>query len=103
MTCQEKLFFLQIHNIDIATSAQYYLELEDETLAKIDASNALVTAGSNLGTSSIFLRDNNVELRSDLGELEYKSPRADLHVVQPDHIGIDIDPFKSWIVLVGNT
>lgn len=35
------------------------------------------------------------------GEVEQKSPSADLHIVEPDHISIEIDPFRSWVVVVG--
>jgi hypothetical protein len=88
--------------IDLTSSSQYFLQVADPSLVSVDVPNAIVHAGSNLGSTSVFLRDKNVELRADLGEVELKSPSADFHVVEPDHISIDIDPYKSWIVLVGN-
>jgi hypothetical protein len=90
----------QIHLIDLTSSPQYYLEAKNTDLVTVDVAN--VRAGSNLDWTLIFLRDKNVDRSTDLGETELKSPSADIHIVDPDHISIEIDPYKSWIVLVGN-
>jgi len=90
----------QIHLIDLTSSPQYYLEAKNTDLVTVDVAN--VRAGSNLDRTLIFLRDKNVDRSTDLGETELKSPSADIHIVDPDHISIEIDPYKSWIVLVGN-
>jgi len=101
--CFKFVNFFQFHHIDLTSSGQYFLEVENPDVATVDVDNAVVTAGDRYHYTSIFLRDKNVVLRSDVGEVELKSPRADLHIVEPDHISIDIDPYKSWIVLIGNT
>jgi hypothetical protein len=102
LTKQKNKFFLtfQIHLIDLTSSPQYYLEAKNTDLVTVDVAN--VRAGSNLDRTLIFLRDKNVDRSTDLGETELKSPSADIHIVDPDHISIEIDPYKSWIVLVGN-
>lgn len=102
MTKPKNKFYLtfQIHLIDLTSSPQYYLEAKNTDLVTVDVAN--VRAGSNLDWTLIFLRDKNVDRSTDLGETELKSPSADIHIVDPDHISIEIDPYKSWIVLVGN-
>jgi hypothetical protein len=84
----------------LTSSPQYYLEAKNTDLVTVDVAN--VRAGSNLDRTLIFLRDKNVDRSTDQGETELKSPSADIHIVDPDHISIEIDPYKSWIVLVGN-
>ena len=44
----------------------------------------------------VYLRDNNVG-----PEDAVKSPNADLHIVAPSYITIDIDPHSNWNVIVG--
>ena len=81
-------------------SSQYFLQVEDADVASVDVGSSVVTAKDKLESTTIFLRDKNVDVKSDSGEV--KSPSADFFVVEPDHVSIDIDPYKSWIVLVGN-
>ena len=57
-----------------------------------------IVAGIHLGEAVVSLRDNNVG-REDA----VKSPSADLHIVAPSYITIDIDPHSNWNVIIGQT
>lgn len=88
---------MQIHKIDLASSQQYYLEVHTTSLARPHPhQKQAIVAGSTVGETEVRLRDNNVG-----GDDAVKSPSADLHVVQPAYIVIDIDPHSNWNVVVG--
>jgi hypothetical protein len=57
---------LQFHRIDLISSSQYFLEVENNDMFKVDIGNALVKAGDDIGSTRVLLRDKNVELRENL-------------------------------------
>ena len=78
----------RIQAIDLADSQQYYLEVGDLASNHPRLKNVIV-AGNVEGEVTVHLRDNNVG-REDA----VKSPSADLHIVPPAYIMIDIDPHR---------
>ncbi len=57
-----------------------------------------VIAGNQVGQAEVILRDNNVGKEDAV-----KSPSADLFIVQPAYIMIQIDPHNNWNVIVGGS
>lgn len=87
---------MQIQRIDLQDSQQYFLEVSDDLAYNHPSEKNMVVAGTTLGETTVILRDNNVG-RDDA----VKSPSADLHIVTPSYIMIDIDPHNNWNVIVG--
>ena len=85
-----------MHWIDLSISQQYYLEVPPEFASNHPNQLQTIVAGNNIGECEIFLRDNNVGKDDAV-----KSPSADLHVVNPSYITIDIEPYSNWNVIVG--
>lgn len=88
----------RIHKIELSKSQQYYLDVANTDLAAVDSNEKqTVFAYYQVGVTDVSLRDHNVGRDEGV-----KSPSADLHIVQPAYITIDIDPYSNWNVLVGN-
>lgn len=77
--------------------AQYYLEAENTEIAVSTKKTGNVTALKE-GNTRIVLRDRNVGKDDPV----LKLPAANLHVVQPDYMVLNILPHKNWAVLVGD-
>lgn len=82
------------HIIKLPTH-QYHLAIGNPDLASGSPDEALVT-GIALGSTEVILRDSN--LASDI---DTRLPRADLYIVQPNYITINVNPHKNWNVVVG--
>lgn len=77
--------------------AQYYLDAENTEIASSTKKTGNVTALKE-GNSRIVLRDRNVGKDDPI----LKLPAANMHVVQPDYIVLNVLPHKNWAVLVGD-
>ena len=85
-----------MHRIVLEESSQYYLEMNNDLARNHPSLKNSIIAGIHLGEAMVYLRDNNVG-----PEDAVKSPNADLHIVAPSYITIDIDPHSNWNVIVG--
>jgi len=56
----------QFHRIDLISSTQYFLEVENRNAFSVDIPSAVVQASGDIGSTRVLLRDKNVELREDL-------------------------------------
>lgn len=56
----------QFHRIDLISSSQYFLEVENNNMFEVDIGYAQVKAGEGIGSTRVLLRDKNVELRENL-------------------------------------
>ncbi|CAH1996561.1 unnamed protein product [Acanthoscelides obtectus] len=94
-----KIFFLNGGRIEeiILPNAQYYLEAEDTSVAFSLKKSGNIT-GLKPGNTRIVLRDKNVGKDDPLMKL----PAANLHVVQPSYIVVNVLPHKNWAILLGD-
>lgn len=76
-------------------SQQYYLELQDTSVAVIDESTAVVMALKK-GKTRVLLHDRNVDER----EAGIRLPSATLTVSDPCYLALAIQPHHNWIVMV---
>ena len=76
-------------------SQQYYLELQDTSVAVIDESTAVVMALKK-GKTRVLLHDRNVDER----EAGIRLPSATLTVSDPCYVALAILPHHNWIVMV---
>ncbi|GFG29271.1 hypothetical protein Cfor_07948 [Coptotermes formosanus] len=76
-------------------SQQYYLELQDTSVAVIDESTAVVMALKK-GKTRVLLHDRNVDER----EAGIRLPSATLTVSDPYYLTLAILPHRNWIVMV---
>jgi len=76
-------------------SQQYYLELQDTSVAVIDESTAVVMALKK-GKTRVLLHDRNVDER----EAGIRLPSATLTVNDPGYLALAILPHHNWIVMV---
>jgi nuclear pore complex protein Nup210 len=76
-------------------SQQYYLELQDTSVAVIDESTAVVMALKK-GKTRVLLHDRNVDER----ETGIRLPSATLTVNDPCYLTLAILPHRNWIVTV---
>ena len=86
----------RFHRIDLSNSQQYYVKVGSELASNHPDQLETIVAGQVIGETEVFLRDNNVG-KDDV----VKSPSADLHIVPPAYINIDIDPYNNWNVIIG--
>ncbi|XP_049962965.1 nuclear pore membrane glycoprotein 210 [Schistocerca serialis cubense] len=80
---------------EIINSQQYYLEMEDHSIASLDKRTNIVT-GKKLGKTKVLLHDRNVNEK----ETGIKIPSASLTVASPAYIKLDILPHHNWAVIV---
>ena len=85
LSCKLAIISFQIHRIDLSTSPQYYLEVASDIAKNHPNLKETIVALSKTGECEIYLRDNNVGKEDSV-----KSPSADLHVVAPSYITIEI-------------
>ena len=92
----------QVQDISLAASTQYELVVEDSLVASPQTASR-VTATS-LGSTTVKLTD--MHISSDAaggdGHQDFRFPSADLTVVEPAYITLNIDPHDNWNVIVGN-
>ncbi|KAJ8925773.1 hypothetical protein NQ315_009621 [Exocentrus adspersus] len=94
-----KIYFLnngRVEEIQIPDT-QYYLEAEDQEIASSVKKSGNVTALA-VGQTRVVLRDRNVGNNDTI----LKMPSANLHVVQPEYIVLNVLPHKNWAVLLGD-
>ena len=65
-------------------------------------SDVSIQGGSMPGSTEILLGDKSVDANDLQADETVRRPSSELHVVVPDHITLNIDPYKNWIVMVGN-
>ena len=92
----------QVQDISLAASTQYELVVDDSLVASpLTASRVTATS---LGTTTVKLTD--MHISSDAGggdgHQDFRFPSADLTVVEPAYITLNIDPHDNWNVIVGN-
>ncbi|KAJ8985935.1 hypothetical protein NQ317_010692 [Molorchus minor] len=94
-----KIFFLNSGRMEEVTlpDKQYYLEAEDEDIVSTNKKSGNVIALKN-GNTKIVLRDKNV----GKDDIALKLPSANLHVVKPEYMVINVLPYKNWAILVGD-
>ena len=80
----------------MADSQQYFLEPSTEDAQNHPNLKHTIVAGNEIGETTVILRDNNVGKDDAV-----KSPSADLHIVTPAYILIEIDPLNNWHVIKG--
>jgi nuclear pore complex protein Nup210 len=76
-------------------SQQYYLELQDPSVAMIDESTAVVMALKK-GKTKVLLHDRNVDER----EAGIRLPSATLTVIDPSYLTLAILPHHNWNLMV---
>lgn len=81
---------------DISSNPQYYLEMENDNVARMVNH---VATGLELGKSLVLLRDKNVG--SDVLANDGSCPKATLSVVEPARITVDLLPYHNWITVEG--
>lgn len=77
-------------------SPQYYLEVEDSSIAVMHKTSSSVR-GLSLGRTKIILRDRNVDA-SESGAVHL--PTASLTVTTPAYLTLSLLPHRNWAVLV---
>ncbi|XP_057657575.1 nuclear pore membrane glycoprotein 210 [Diorhabda carinulata] len=94
-----KIFFLKngrMEEVELPDS-QYYLEAENQQIAFSTKKTGDII-GLKEGVTRIVLRDRNVNKDDPL----LKLPAANLHVVEPDYLVLNILPHKNWAILVAD-
>ncbi|XP_018577251.1 nuclear pore membrane glycoprotein 210 [Anoplophora glabripennis] len=94
-----KIFYLnngRMEEIELPDS-QYYLEAENSDIASSFKKSGNVTALAE-GHTRIVLRDRNVGDNDTI----LKLPAANLHVVQPEYVVLNVLPYKNWAILLGD-
>lgn len=85
---------------EIALNNQYYLEIEDSTLASIKGNEA---KGLKLGRTFVLLRDRNVphDLAAEDQTAKALLPRASITVAEPKKLTINLLPHFNWVTIEG--
>ncbi|XP_037941866.1 nuclear pore membrane glycoprotein 210-like [Teleopsis dalmanni] len=87
---------------EISLNNQYYLEIDDNTVASIDDAKA---TGLKLGRTVVVLRDRNAPLDNnfsgDNSITKSSAPSARLTVARPFRLGVTLLPFNNWITVAG--
>lgn len=81
-------------NIELSAS-QYYLIIEDDSIASIDKGTGKVT-GLTEGKTKVILQDT----YSDENDGSLKLPSATINVVVPAYMTLNILPHRNWIILL---
>lgn len=83
---------------DITHNTQYYLEVENSSLASIKGTTV---TGHVLGRTSVILKDRNVAetIRSTAAEIP--TIRASLTVSRADKLTVNLLPHYNWVTIVG--
>lgn len=87
---------------EIALNNQYYLEIEDNSLATIKGNEA---KGLKLGKTSVLLRDRNVphDLASDDQSFKALLPKAFITIADPKKLTINLLPHYNWVTVEGES
>ncbi|XP_041366942.1 nuclear pore membrane glycoprotein 210-like [Gigantopelta aegis] len=76
-------------------SCQYYLEVVDALICKLNKKTSIVTA-EELGTTEIVLKDKNIHVTEF-----FRQPSAVLHVVNPGYLAFVVLPTRKWVLETG--
>ncbi|KAH8272626.1 hypothetical protein KR018_010193 [Drosophila ironensis] len=82
---------------EITDNKQYYLEVEDLSVAYLHGSSA---TGGRLGRTQVILKDRNMVDNNKAGDA--KGPSALLTVAEPLKLGISLLPHLNWITVQGH-
>ncbi|XP_041563587.1 nuclear pore membrane glycoprotein 210 isoform X2 [Drosophila elegans] len=93
-TVSFRILQLKMDRLHVIDNKQYYLEVEDVSVAKLHGNSA---TGSALGRTQVFLRDRNMA-DSDNAT---KGPSALLTVAEPQRLGISLLPHLNWATVQG--
>lgn len=87
---------------EITLNNQYFLEIDDGTVASI---KGVAASGLKAGTTTVVLRDRNVRNDgSSAGDSEIMKnsvPSARLTVANPKKLGLSLLPHNNWITVEG--
>ncbi|XP_013110354.2 nuclear pore membrane glycoprotein 210 [Stomoxys calcitrans] len=88
---------------EISLNNQYFLEIEDESVANM---KGVAATGLKAGTTMVVLRDRNVRNddasnSGDNGVLKNTVPSARLTVASPKKLGLSLLPHNNWITVEG--
>jgi nuclear pore complex protein Nup210 len=78
---------------EITLGEQYYLEIENNSFAKITSSG--LATGLALGTTGVVLRDRNVIESS----VKTPMPKARLTVCEAEKITLSLLPYRNWVTV----
>ncbi|XP_059163994.1 nuclear pore membrane glycoprotein 210-like [Physella acuta] len=76
-------------------SKQYYLEIKDQDICKLDAQNSMAT-GLVMGSTEVVLKDRNIVLTEF-----FRQPSAMIHVVAPGFLAFVVLPHRKWSLETG--
>ncbi|XP_053685472.1 nuclear pore membrane glycoprotein 210 [Sabethes cyaneus] len=88
---------------EIALNNQYYLEMEDRSLASISGNEA---KGLKLGRTFVLLRDRNVPhdlAGDDQSANKALLPKASITIADPHRLAINLLPHYNWITVEGES
>ncbi|XP_044248664.1 nuclear pore membrane glycoprotein 210 isoform X1 [Drosophila takahashii] len=89
-----RILQLKMDRQHVIDNNQYYLEVEDSSVAFMQGNSA---TGAALGRTQVFLRDRNMA-ESDKAS---KGPSAILTVANPHRLGISLLPHLNWVTVQG--
>ncbi|RUS72155.1 hypothetical protein EGW08_020082, partial [Elysia chlorotica] len=76
-------------------SKQYYLEVKDRKICRLDMQTSMVTA-QELGTTEVVLKDRNIVVTEF-----FRQPSAMVHVVSPGFLAFVVLPHRKWVLETG--
>lgn len=89
-----RILQLKMDRLHVIDSKQYYLQVEDSSVAYLEGNSA---TGSAMGRTQVFLRDRNMVNT----EKDTKAPSALLTVAEPHRLGISLLPHLNWVTVQG--
>nr|NP_001260714.1 glycoprotein 210 kDa, isoform B [Drosophila melanogaster]NP_610184.2 glycoprotein 210 kDa, isoform A [Drosophila melanogaster]A1Z6H7.1 RecName: Full=Nuclear pore membrane glycoprotein 210; Short=Nuclear pore protein gp210; AltName: Full=Glycoprotein 210 kDa; AltName: Full=Nuclear pore membrane glycoprotein gp188; AltName: Full=Nucleoporin Nup210; Short=Nup210; Flags: Precursor [Drosophila melanogaster]AOQ12760.1 Gp210-PA [synthetic construct]AAF57309.2 glycoprotein 210 kDa, isoform A [Drosop len=89
-----RILQLKMDRLHVIDNNQYYLEVEDSSIAYLRGNSA---TGAALGRTQVFLRDRNM---ADSDEVQ-KGPSALLTVAYPNRLSISLLPHLNWVTVQG--
>uniref|UniRef100_A0A1A9WQW2 BIG2 domain-containing protein n=1 Tax=Glossina brevipalpis TaxID=37001 RepID=A0A1A9WQW2_9MUSC len=101
-TIDFRVLQLKVGRIEISLNNQYFMEIEDETVASIRGTSA---TGLKIGRTSVVLRDRNVpygdDYIDDIQMMKSSVPSARITVVTPKKLSLSLQPHNNWITTKG--
>ena len=76
---------------------QYYMEIHDPLVAKLDTKSSTVTAIKE-GSTAVILRDRNLKVETGLTQ-----PTAAISVSKPSYLSLSHQPGGEWLIQEGET
>lgn len=84
---------------DITSNTQYYLEIENPKLARINGNTA---TGSMLGRTAVILKDRNVINNLENVAIDsIPAIQATLTVARADKLSVNLLPYYNWVTVIG--